>query len=162
VLDTYSDGINPSTVFALPRSPGHPARRGASGEPNGGPRAPHKPVPRNKNVRGARARRDARPIARSLGCRTSDRGRRRLRKDASASSRVTWATNKRSLDRTTLAPARDPAEPPGPRRGIAARRTPVSESYLVDPASSHMLVSKIKPCMCKYELIQTVKLRMAH
>ncbi|PJZ17746.1 hypothetical protein CEW46_32735, partial [Bacillus cereus] len=36
------------------------------------------------------------------------------------------------------------------------------ECYLVDPASSHMLVSKIKPCMCKYELIQTVKLRMAH
>ncbi|KAD0306339.1 hypothetical protein E3N88_44471 [Mikania micrantha] len=28
--------------------------------------------------------------------------------------------------------------------------------------SSHMLVSKIKPCMCKYEQIQTVKLRMAH
>ena len=25
-------------------------------------------------------------------------------------------------------------------------------SYLVDPASSHMLVSKIKPCMCKYRL----------
>nr|DAD24279.1 TPA_asm: hypothetical protein HUJ06_025743 [Nelumbo nucifera] len=25
-----------------------------------------------------------------------------------------------------------------------------------------MLVSKIKPCMCKYELFQTVKLRMAH
>jgi len=25
-----------------------------------------------------------------------------------------------------------------------------------------MLVSKIKRCMCKYELIQTVKLRMAH
>jgi hypothetical protein len=36
------------------------------------------------------------------------------------------------------------------------------ECYLVDPASSHMLVTKIKPCMCKYELIQTVKLRMAH
>ena len=34
--------------------------------------------------------------------------------------------------------------------------------YVVDPASSHMLVSKIKPCMSKYELIQTVKLRMAH
>ena len=32
---------------------------------------------------------------------------------------------------------------------------------LVDPASSHMLVSQIKPCMskCKYF---TVKLRMAH
>ena len=38
----------------------------------------------------------------------------------------------------------------------------VKECYLVDPASSHMLVSKIKPCMCKYELNQTVKLRMAH
>ena len=25
-------------------------------------------------------------------------------------------------------------------------------SYLVDPASSHMLVSKIKPCMCEYRL----------
>lgn len=37
-----------------------------------------------------------------------------------------------------------------------------NDCYLVDPASSHMLVSKIKPCMCKYELIQTVKLRMAH
>jgi hypothetical protein len=45
-----------------------------------------------------------------------------------------------------------------------AWEVPVSqkECYLVDPASSHMLVSKIKPCMCKYELIQTVKLRMAH
>ena len=40
----------------------------------------------------------------------------------------------------------------------SSRRT----CYLVDPASSHMLVSKIKPCMCKYELIRTVKLRMAH
>ena len=28
----------------------------------------------------------------------------------------------------------------------------VSNSYLVDPASSHMLVSKIKPCMSKYKL----------
>ena len=35
------------------------------------------------------------------------------------------------------------------------------ECYLVVPASSHMLVSKIKPCMCKYELIQTVKLRIS-
>ncbi len=26
-----------------------------------------------------------------------------------------------------------------------------NDSYLVDPASSHMLVSKIKPCMSKYE-----------
>ena len=28
-------------------------------------------------------------------------------------------------------------------------------SYLVDPASSHMLVSKIKPCMSKYKLLQS-------
>ena len=26
-------------------------------------------------------------------------------------------------------------------------------TYLVDPASSHMLVSKIKPCMSKYKLL---------
>ena len=34
------------------------------------------------------------------------------------------------------------------------RRVPSAEkrcSYLVDPASSHMLVSKTKPCTCKYE-----------
>ena len=35
------------------------------------------------------------------------------------------------------------------------------DSYLVDPASSHMLVSKIKPCMCSTSLIK-VKPRMAH
>ena len=28
---------------------------------------------------------------------------------------------------------------------------PLEDSYLVDPASSHMLVSKIKPCMSKYK-----------
>ena len=38
----------------------------------------------------------------------------------------------------------------------------VKDGYLVDPASSHMLVSKIKPCMSKYKLLYTVKLRMAH
>ena len=38
----------------------------------------------------------------------------------------------------------------------------VSVGYLVDPASSHMLVSKTKPCMSKYERFRTVKLRMAH
>ena len=32
-------------------------------------------------------------------------------------------------------------------------RTQVRNSYLVDPASSHMLVSKIKPCMSKYKLL---------
>ena len=29
--------------------------------------------------------------------------------------------------------------------------TSVQDSYLVDSASSHMLVSKIKPCMSKYK-----------
>ena len=51
-----------------------------------------------------------------------------------------------------------PSSEPGPPGGAGIDE----ECYLVDPASSHMLVSKIKPCMCKYELIQTVKLRMAH
>ena len=37
-----------------------------------------------------------------------------------------------------------------PVRGVL--RAFLDESYLVDPASSHMLVSKIKPCMCKYRL----------
>ncbi|KAG5614884.1 hypothetical protein H5410_014708 [Solanum commersonii] len=46
-------------------------------------------------------------------------------------------------------------------RAYAARNV-VEECYLVDSANSHMLVSKIKPCMCKYEQIQIVKLRMAH
>ena len=31
------------------------------------------------------------------------------------------------------------------------RWEPVQDSYLVDSASSHMLVSKIKPCMSKYK-----------
>jgi hypothetical protein len=49
------------------------------------------------------------------------------------------------------------------RASLKASDVPCVEgSYLVDPASSHMLVSKIKPCMSKYELFQTVKLRMAH
>jgi hypothetical protein len=38
----------------------------------------------------------------------------------------------------------------------------VRASNLVDPASSHTLVSKIKPCMSKYKQLYTVKLRMAH
>ena len=29
----------------------------------------------------------------------------------------------------------------------------LTHSYLVDPASSYMLVSKIKPCMSKYRLL---------
>ena len=43
----------------------------------------------------------------------------------------------------------------------AAFERPWEDSNLVDPASSHMLVSKIKPCMSKYKWY-TMKLRMAH
>lgn len=32
---------------------------------------------------------------------------------------------------------------------------PAYDSYLVDSASSHMLVSKIKPCMSKYKQLQS-------
>ena len=39
---------------------------------------------------------------------------------------------------------------------------PRIDSYLVDPASSHMLVSKIKPCTSKYKYICITRLRMAH
>ena len=43
----------------------------------------------------------------------------------------------------------------GPRLAITR------SSNLVDSASSHTLVSKIKPCMSKYKY-STLKLRMAH
>jgi hypothetical protein len=45
---------------------------------------------------------------------------------------------------------------------VILRRYSLDSSYLVDPASSHMLVSKIKPCMSKYKHLYTVKLRTAH
>ena len=35
--------------------------------------------------------------------------------------------------------------------GLAGYTLALEDSYLVDPASSHMLVSKIKPCMSKYK-----------
>ena len=40
------------------------------------------------------------------------------------------------------------------RRGRVCGAAPKC-SYLVDPASSHMLVSKIKPCMSKYKLLHS-------
>ena len=47
------------------------------------------------------------------------------------------------------------------RRPFASGPRPQHDRNLVDPASSHTLVSKIKPCMSKYKHY-TVKLRMAH
>ena len=44
----------------------------------------------------------------------------------------------------------------------AVERGTKCDSNLVDSASSHTLVSKIKPCMSKYKRIYTVKLRTAH
>jgi hypothetical protein len=40
-----------------------------------------------------------------------------------------------------------------PSRSERALATSSVVNYLVDPASSHMLVSKIKPCMSKYKLL---------
>ena len=40
-------------------------------------------------------------------------------------------------------------------RARALASITLKDSYLVDPASSHMLVSKIKPCMCKFTLINS-------
>ena len=37
----------------------------------------------------------------------------------------------------------------------------LKDTNLVDPASSHTLVSKIKPCMCKCKCT-SLELRMAH
>ena len=47
------------------------------------------------------------------------------------------------------------------KRFVVVKLRSRTNIYLVDPASSHMLVSKIKPCMSKYGS-STVKLRMAH
>ena len=48
--------------------------------------------------------------------------------------------------------SRRPLEPGRLTGGSGAQAPPpVKDSYLVDSASSHMLVSKIKPCMSKYK-----------
>ena len=49
------------------------------------------------------------------------------------------------------------AAPPSGGSGSTSCSDAVGESNLVDPASSHMLVSKIKPCMSKYKFF-TAKL----
>ena len=38
---------------------------------------------------------------------------------------------------------------------VSIRQERNTSSYLVDPASSHMLVSKIKPCMSKHKLLHS-------
>jgi hypothetical protein len=52
-------------------------------------------------------------------------------------------------------PSLNYSAPSAPRHGVTpwvlAHPAAVQDSYLVDSASSHMLVSKIKPCMSKYK-----------
>ena len=51
---------------------------------------------------------------------------------------------------SSLYPRSGPARSLSPSRRRCSRAATRGHSYLVDPASSHMLVSKIKPCMSKY------------
>ena len=48
------------------------------------------------------------------------------------------------------------------RVGFQRDPHPLTSSYLVDPASSHMLVLKIKPCMSKCSVLLHTRLRTAH
>ena len=61
-------------------------------------------------------------------------------------SRIHYSSNERVRQGSPLGPWL--------HRVSASKATSVvflRRSYLVDPASSHMLVSKIKPCMSKYK-----------
>lgn len=119
------------------------------GGTHGGPRQPSN---------GGRMRLSAligcRGLARARGCRGFEEGRGSAAPRSSARLRLGY------LRMNDAPPADGPSS--RAREGAPAARTSWRVCYLVDPASSHMLVSKIKPCMCKYEQIQTVKLRMAH
>ena len=48
------------------------------------------------------------------------------------------------------------------RHAAASFHKEPAESYLVDPASSHTLVLKIKPCMSKCSVLLHTRLRTAH
>ena len=135
-----------ATVSSVPLRP-QPSR--VAGWTPGTPRVPGRPRPV------AWLPRPTVRCARSLGCGT-------LRAGAGSVTTGSVRPTQRilSLDANDRRARLEPAAsgPVGRRAGVGVAK----ERYLVDPASSHMLVSKIKPCMCKYELIQTVKLRMAH
>ena len=48
-------------------------------------------------------------------------------------------------------------------RSVPSRQILMDIAQALDvPLRDRNMLLKIKPCMCKYELIQTVKLRMAH
>ena len=66
-----------------------------------------------------------------------------------ASKKVAKAASSRSLwERCLCSRPAAIGRRGSPLRPLVSSR---DESYLVDPASSHMLVSKIKPCMSKYK-----------
>ena len=71
-----------------------------------------------------------------------------------------WSRGKKNDELQPRESSCEGAEYFGDEGGVSASTS--DSSYLVDPASSHMLVSKIKPCMSKYKQLCTVKLRMAH
>ena len=91
-----------------------------------------------------------------------------------AEGRQSWVfflpneVRRRALLRGARASGAGRRRPPPSRLFISGgggpRRRPSRQigGYLVDPASSHMLVSKTKPCMSEYKRLCTVKLRMAH
>ena len=101
--------------------------------------------------RGSRSRR--------IGVGTSSAPRYRSRRTRPTSSRTVLARRKGHGRSLAFSRMRTPRSP----RGVAftgALRLAVRDSrgrgnYLVDPASSHMLVSKIKPCMSKYRLLHS-------
>ena len=109
------------------------------------------------------------PIASDSLVRLGEESARTREKSLFRARRRFGAALPRSGSRRFHAPAFDERVPSrAPARGTVrsalrlSAQAPVKGSYLVDPASSHMLVSKIKPCMSKYKLLYTVKLRMAH
>ena len=94
---------------------------------------------------GGRSRWDARPIGEGWPLRAD--GRQLKPAPGAGSSRVAplgRGAVHRTRDCLTICRLR--AAPGSPACGVAPK-----DSYLVDSASSHMLVSKIKPCMSKYK-----------
>ena len=60
-----------------------------------------------------------------------------------------------SLSQSSLCKEEKKEEGGRKRRREKDRKKSNNNRYLVDPASSHMLVSKIKPCTCKYKQLCT-------
>ena len=70
---------------------------------------------------------------------------------AHARTRRDWRRRSASLFLLARTRGRRPPAPQSLALYIAAAASQQQQRYLVDPASNHMLVSKIKPCMSKYK-----------